>query len=75
MPLGLRLPADADSWWPGPVTPWELWLVWEEVIPTADSSWPKAWRSGGTASATPTANTTQAAARADRSSPSCQSRG
>ena len=38
-------------------------------------SWMKAWRSGGTARATPTANTAQAAARAGRSSPSRQSRG
>ena len=50
-------------------------LVLEEEIPTAELSWPKASRSGGTARATPMANTTQAAARAGRSSPYRQSRG
>jgi hypothetical protein len=51
-------------------------LLWgEEVSPTAEPSWTKAWRRGGTARATPTANKTQAAARAGRSSPSRQSRG
>jgi len=52
-----------------------LVLVLELEIPTAELSWLKAWRSGGTASATPMANTTQAAARAGRSSPYRQSRG
>ena len=42
--------------------------------PTAVLSSTKAWRSGGTASATPMANTAQAAARAGRSSPYRQSR-
>ena len=45
-----------------------------EVNPTAEPICPKAWRSGGTARTTPMANTAQAAARADRSSPSRQSR-
>jgi hypothetical protein len=43
--------------------------------PTAVPNWwTKAWRSGGNASETPMANTTQAAARAGRSSPYRQSR-
>jgi len=45
-----------------------------EANPTAEPICPKAWRSGGTARTTPMANTAQAAARADRSSPSRQSR-
>jgi hypothetical protein len=49
-------------------------LVLEMGIPTAELSWTKAARSGGTASATPMANTTHAAARAGRSSPYRQSR-
>jgi hypothetical protein len=49
-------------------------LVLEMGIPTAPLSWTKAARSGGTASATPMANTTQAAARAGRSRPYRQSR-
>ena len=78
MPLGLRPPADDNSGLPVPATPWVPLLLLrgaEEVIPTAWPSWTMAWRSGATARAMPTANTTQAAARADRSSPSCQSRG
>jgi hypothetical protein len=43
------------------------------VIPTAELSWPTAWRSGGTDRATPMANTTQAAASAGRSHPDRQS--
>ena len=76
MPLGLRPPADEDSGLPVPFTPWVALLLWEEedVIPTAWPSWTMAWRSGATARAMPTANTTQAPARADRSSPSRQSR-
>ena len=50
-------------------------LVLEEEIPTAVPSWTKASRSGGTARATPMANTAQATARAGRSSPYRQSRG
>jgi hypothetical protein len=74
--LGLRWPADETIGLPGPVPPGALWLLWgEEVSPAAWLSWMKAWRSGGTARATPTANKTQAAARAGRSSPSRQSRG
>ncbi len=75
--------------WPVPTAPEPYWvpapsalgppplvlvLVLELEIPTtAELSWLKAWRSGGTASATPMANTTHAAARAGRSSPSRQS--
>ena len=47
----------------------------EEANPTAVPSWTKACRSGGTARATPMANTAQAAARPDRSKPTRQSRG
>jgi hypothetical protein len=46
----------------------------ELEIPTAEPSWTKAWRSGGSARTTPTANTAQAAARAGRSTPYRQSR-
>jgi hypothetical protein len=62
-------------WVPAPLTLGVPLAVLELVIPTAALSWPKAWRSGGTASATPMANTTHAAARAGRSSPYRQSRG
>jgi hypothetical protein len=48
--------------------------VLELEIPTAEPSWTKAWRSGGSARTTPTANTAQAAARAGRSRPYRQSR-
>ena len=75
MLLRLTRPAEADSGLPVPAPLWGPLLLWEEVIPTAELSWTKAWRSGGTARATPTANTAQAAARAGRSSPSRQSRG
>ena len=50
-------------------------LALDEEIPTADPSWTKASRSGGSARTTPMANTAQAAARAGLSSPSRQSRG
>jgi hypothetical protein len=59
---------------PAPSVPWATLPLWE-VIPTAVPSWTKACRSGGTARATPMANTAQAAARPDRSSPYRQSRG
>ncbi len=74
--LGPRPPADEDSGLAVPFTPWVPVLLGEEedVIPTAWPSWTMAWRSGATARAMPTANTTQAPARADRSSPSRQSR-
>jgi hypothetical protein len=52
----------------------ELELELELEIPTAEPSWTKAWRSGGSARTTPTANTAQAAASAGRSSPYRQSR-
>ena len=61
-------------WVPAPLTLGTPLLVLELEIPTAELSWTKAWRSGGTASATPIANTTHAAARAGRSSPYRQSR-
>jgi len=64
-PIGLLL---------DPFVPWDPLLLWE-LIPTAEPSWTKAWRSGGTARATPTANTAQATARPDRSNPYRQSRG
>ena len=50
-------------------------LALEEEIPTAEPSWTKASRSGGTAKEIPMANTAQATARAGRSSPYRQSRG
>ncbi len=74
MLLALKPLADEDIGLPAPAAPWDPLLLWE-VIPTAVPSWMKAWRSGVNARTTPMANTTQAAARADRSSPSCQSRG
>jgi hypothetical protein len=78
-------PADVTPWLPPPpadvlpgvADPFRLGVpaaVLELEIPTAEASWPTAWRSGGTARATPMANTTQAAARAGRSSPNPQSR-
>ena len=67
-------PAPELYWVPAPLTLGTPLLVLELEIPTAELSWPKAWRSGGTASATPMANTTHAAARAGRSSPYRQSR-
>jgi hypothetical protein len=77
-------PADVPAWLapPGDVAfwaadPFRLGVpvpVLELEIPTAEPSWTKASRSGGTARATPMANTTQAAARAGRSSPNPQSR-
>jgi hypothetical protein len=66
-PIGLLL--DPSVPWDPPLLP--LW----EVIPTAEPICTKAWRSGGTARATPMANTAQAAARPDRSSTSRRSRG
>ena len=73
--LGLTPPADADSGLPGPVTPGGGLLLCWDVIPTAVLRLTKAWRSGGSARATPMANKAQATARAGRSSPSRQSRG
>jgi hypothetical protein len=73
--VGVIPPADSDSRLPGPAALGALLPLWEEVIPAAWPSWTKAWRSGGTARATPTANRAQAAASAGRSSPSRQSRG
>jgi len=67
-------PAPEPSWVPAPLTLGTPLPVPELEIPTALASWAKASRSGGTASATPMANTTQAAARAGRSSPYRQSR-
>jgi hypothetical protein len=68
-------PAPEPYWVPAPLTLGTPLPVLELVIPTAELSWTKAWRSGGIASATPIANTTHAAARAGRSSPYRQSRG
>ena len=67
-------PAPELYWVPAPLTLGTPLPVLELEIPTAELSWTKAWRSGGTASATPMANTTHAAARAGRSSPYRQSR-
>jgi hypothetical protein len=67
-------PAPELYWVPAPLTLGTPLPVLELEIPTAEASWPKASRSGGTASATPMANTTHAAARAGRSSPYRQSR-
>jgi hypothetical protein len=66
-------PAAEPAWVPAPLVLGTSPPVLELEIPTAEASWPKASRSGGTASATPMANTTQAAARAGRSSPYRQS--
>ncbi len=73
--LGLGLPAVVPICWPAPSVPWAPPLLLEEANPTAVPSWTKACRSGGTARATPMANTAQAAARPDRSKPTRQSRG
>jgi hypothetical protein len=61
-------------WVPAPFTLCPLLPVLELEMPTALPSWMKASRSGGIASATPMANTAQAAARAGRSTPYRQSR-
>ena len=84
MPLGLAPPADELTWLaltpsvPGAL-PLLLLLLLPlllfEANPTAEPSCTKAWRSGGTAKATPMANTAQAAARPDRSRTSRRSRG
>jgi hypothetical protein len=71
----LAPPPDEPAGLPDPVTPAAPPLVLEEEIPTAEPSWTKASRSGGTARAMPMANTAQATARAGRSSPYRQSRG
>lgn len=65
-PIGLPVPA---------ALPAPLLLLLCGASPAAVPSWKKASRSGGTARATPMANTAQAMARAGRSSPSLQSRG
>jgi len=67
-------PAAGLAWVPPPFRLGALPPGLELVSPTAELSPATAWRSGGNASATPTANTTQAAARAGRSSPYRQSR-
>jgi hypothetical protein len=55
---------------PVPAGPSSPWLLLEGEIPTtAEPSWTMAPRSGGTARATPMANTAQAIARAGRNSP------
>lgn len=68
-------PPDAEPVWLA--DPFRLGASWpglELEIPTAEPSWTKAWRSGGSASATPMANTAHAAATAGRSHPYRQSR-
>lgn len=65
-PMGLPAPA---------ALPAPLLLLLCGASPAAVPSWMKASRSGGTARATPMANTAQAMARAGRSSPSLQARG
>src|SRR5215470_3753310 len=57
--IGLPVPA-------GPSVPW---LLEGEIPTTVEPSWTMASRSGGTARATPMANTAQAIARAGRNSP------
>jgi hypothetical protein len=75
VPPGPAPPAAELAWVPAPFRLGLLPLGLELENPTAlPSWWTKASRSGGTASATPMANTAQAAARAGRSSPYRQSR-
>ena len=75
VPPWLTPPAAEPFWVPAPFRLGTPLPVLEEVeIPTAEPSWTKAWRSGGTASATPMANTAQAAASAGRSTPYRHSR-
>jgi hypothetical protein len=74
VPAWLTPPADVAFWVADPFRLGVPVPVLELEIPTAEPSWTKASRSGGTARATPMANTTQAAARAGRSSPNPQSR-
>ncbi len=69
-PIGLLL--DPSVPWDPPLLP--LWEVIPTAEPTSELICTKAWRSGGTARATPMANTAQAAARPDRSSTSRRSR-
>jgi hypothetical protein len=66
----------AGAFWVADPFPFRLGVPWElELeIPTAEPRLTKAWRSGGTARATPMANTAQAAAIAGRSHPYRQSR-
>jgi hypothetical protein len=71
----LAPPPDEPSLVPDPARLGAPPPVLEEEIPTAVLSWTKASRSGGSARATPMANTAHAAARAGRSSPYRQSRG
>jgi len=74
VPPGPAPPAAELAWVPVAFRLGLLPLGLELENPTAVASWPKASRSGGIASATPMANTAQAAARAGRSSPYRQSR-
>jgi hypothetical protein len=74
VPPGPTLLAPEPTWVPAPFTLGAPLLVLGLASPTAVPSCTKAWRSGGNASATPMANTAQAAARAGRSSPYRQSR-
>ena len=75
VPPGPAPPAAGLAWVPPPFRLGALPPGLELENPTAlPNWWTKASRSGGNASATPMANTTQAAARAGRSSPYRQSR-
>ena len=75
VPAGPAPPAAELAWVPAPFRLGALPPGLELENPTAlPSWWTKASRSGGTANATPMANTAQAAARAGRSSPYRQSR-
>jgi hypothetical protein len=67
-------PAAEPGWLADPLRLGASWPGLELEIPTAEPSWTKAWRSGGSASATPMANTAHAAATAGRSHPYRQSR-
>jgi hypothetical protein len=71
VPPGPPAPLARPLWVPEPaaVPAPPLSVDEDEAIPTAEPSWPMASRSGGTARTTPMANTTQATARAGRSSP------
>jgi hypothetical protein len=74
VPPGPAAPGAEPTWVPSPFVLGTPPPVLELEIPTAEPSWTKASRSGGTARATPMANTAQAAASAGRSSPYRQSR-
>ncbi len=73
-PAGLAVPAadPAPADWPLPSAvppPFSFWPV--IVLATFELSWPMAARTGGTASATPRANTAKQTAKAGRSTATC----